>query len=116
MLKQFNFQNHKISKSVSSINSANDNDNDEKKGEKDGLDIFLTLLLKNFSSKERYLLLNKLLTINWSNTDEYLENYLQDSVTENDNSNEKFNISTEYDQFLWDFNNWKNYFISNQEK
>ena len=80
---------------------------------RDNLDIFFTLLLKNFSSKERYLLLNKLLTMKWSNPNEDLDSQLAELKKSSESESKQ---SVDYEYFLWDFNNWKNFFLSENTK
>ncbi len=77
-------------------------------------DFFLTLLLKSLSNQERYLLLNKLLTMDWENPDDNLNNYLRELIEKN-NSDEELKKTLDYEYFLWDFNNWKNFFLSKQK-
>jgi len=79
------------------------------------VDFFLTLLLKNLSSEERFLLLNKLLALNWDQPDEDLNNYLQYLISKK-KSDEDLKETLEYEYFLWDFNNWKNYFLQQSKK
>lgn len=82
----------------------------------DNMDIFLTLLLKNFTSKERYQLLNKLLTMSWCNPEENLENQLTELINKKKNNDKELKQSLDYEYFLFDFKNWKNYFLSEQNK
>ena len=78
-------------------------------------DFFLTLLLKNLSSDERFLLLNKLLTLNWDEADEDLSNYLTELINKK-KTDAELKESLDYEYFLLDFNNWKNYFLSQTKK
>lgn len=80
---------------------------------RDNLDTFFTLLLKNFSSKERYLLLQKILSMKWSNPNEDFESQHTDLTNENQ-SDDELKKSLDYESFLWEFNNWKNYFLAEE--
>lgn len=75
----------------------------------DNLDLFFTLLLKNLTSKERDILLNKLINTDWENNK--LEDHLSELINKK-KSDENLKKSLDYEYFLWDFNNWKNYFLA----
>ena len=77
----------------------------------DDMDIFLTLVLKNLSANERFLLLNKLLNMDWDNADDTLEKHLSELINKK-KSDEELKKTLDYEYFLWDFKNWKNYFLS----
>ena len=78
-------------------------------------DFFLTLLLKNLNADERFILLNKLLTLNWDEADQELNNYIMELLSKK-KTDEELKESLDYEYFLWDFNNWKNYFLSQNKK
>ena len=79
------------------------------------LDIFFTLILKNLEPSERSLLLNLLLNINWDDPDFSLDKHIKDLIKRK-NPDENTQNTYEYDQFLWQFKNWKNYFSSKNIK
>ena len=79
----------------------------------DNLDFFLTILIKNLNPNERFLLLNKLLTMNWDNPDDEINNYLQELINKK-KSEEELKKTLDYEYFIWDFNNWKNFFLSEE--
>ena len=80
----------------------------------DDTDIFLTLLLKNLTANERFILLSKLVTIDWDNPDDSIDNHFMELINKEKND-EELKKSLEYEYFLWDFNNWKNYFLSKEK-
>jgi hypothetical protein len=79
--------------------------------------VFLTLLLKNLTFQERLLLLNKLLDIDWANPDDNdsLDNFLQELINTK-KTEEDLKKTLDYEYFLWDLKNWKNYFLSLEKK
>lgn len=79
------------------------------------IDIFLTLILKNLSQDERFLLLNKLLTMDWDNPNNDLSTYLSELINKK-KTDEELKETLDYEYFLWDFNNWKNYFLTGNKK
>ena len=83
--------------------------------QKEDLDIFFTLILKNLDPSERSLLLNLLLNINWDDPDFSLDKHIKDLIKRK-NPDENTQNTYEYDQFLWQFKNWKNYFSSKNIK
>ena len=78
-------------------------------------DFFLTLLLKSLSNQERFILLNKLLSMDWDSPDETLNNYLAELI-EKKKSDEELKETLDFEYFLWDFNNWKNFFLSSKDE
>ena len=52
----------------------------------------------------------------WSNPDANLENQLKELINKRKSNESEFKIALNYEYFLWDFNNWKNYFLNNDEK
>ena len=130
MLKQFNYLNgfakkeSNIDSKIQKLYQINKEKITEKQKElsskfdteSNDLDMFFTLLLKNLTSKERYLLLSKLLNIDWDSPDETLESYLQELINKRKDNDEELKKTLNYEYFLWDFNNWKNFFLSDQEK
>ncbi len=79
------------------------------------MDFFLTLILKNLSNEERFLLLNKLLTMNWDDPNNDLSNYLAELINKK-KTDEELKETLNYEYFLWDFNNWKNFFLTGTKK
>ena len=80
----------------------------------DNLDTFFTLLLKTLTPKERFLLLNKLLSVDWDNPEESLEKYLKELIDQKKDNEEELKKTLGYDNFLWSFNNWKKFFLSDE--
>lgn len=131
MLNDFNILNNNHIKKDSKIDTMNNKSFNDRKGEisekqnkisngtvsdsMDNLDLFFTLLLKNFNSNERKLLLNKLLSIDWENSEENLEHHLKELINKK-KSDDELKKSLDYEYFLWDFNNWKNYFLADDSK
>ena len=83
--------------------------------QKDDLDIFFTLILKNLDPSERTLLLNILLNINWDDPDFSLDKHIKELIKRK-NPDDTTQRTYEYDQFLWQFKNWKNFFSSKNKK
>lgn len=79
------------------------------------IDFFLTLILKNLSNEERFLLLNKLLTMDWDDPNNDLSTYLTELISKK-KTDEELKETLNYEYFLWDFNNWKNFFLSGSKK
>lgn len=80
----------------------------------DDLNTFFTLLLKSLTPKERIILLHKLLNIDWENPD--LESQLKEIIDMKKDDDEEFKKTLNYDYFSWNFNNWKNFFLSDDKK
>ena len=131
MLRQFNYANHGVTGhrsgdkyDVKGLFDTNKREFLEKQknlltgigtDKMDDTDFFLTLLLKNLTANERFMLLNKLLNIDWDNPDDSLENHITELINKK-KDDEELKKTLEYEYFLWDFKNWKNYFLSHEKE
>ena len=84
------------------------------KDDMEDLDIFLILLLKNLTQDERFILLNKLLKLDWDNSDDNLQFQLQELINKK-TTDEDLKKTLDYESFLWDISNWKNFFLNKQK-
>ena len=84
------------------------------KDDMEDLDLFLILLLKNLTQDERFILLNKLIKLDWENSDDNLQSQLQELIDKK-TTDEDLKKTLDYESFLWDISNWKNFFLNKQK-
>ena len=84
------------------------------KDDMEDLDIFLILLLKNLTQDERFILLNKLIKLDWENSDDNLQSHLQELIDKK-TTDEDLKNTLDYESFLWDISIWKIFFLYKQK-